>query len=91
METSAVTSTSDTSVTGLANAGAQIIGGGVSGLANAGEGVISTGVVGLANVEANVVGTGLSAIGSMLSSSESHSETGTNSSTGEYDLNLDTD
>ena len=91
MDTSAVTSTSDTSVTGLANAGAQIIGGGVSGLANGGEGVISTGVAGLANVGANVVGTGLSAIGSVLSSSESHSEAGTNSSTGDYDLNLDTD
>ena len=91
MDTSTVTSTSDTSVTGLANAGAQMIGAGVSGLANAGEGVISTGVAGLAIVGANVVGTGLSAIGSMLSSSESHSEAGTNSSIGDYDLNLDTD
>ena len=92
MDTSAVTSTSDTSVTGLANVGAQMIGAGVSWLANAGAGVISTGVVaGLANVGANVVGTGLSAIGSMLSSSESPSEAGTNSSTGDYDLNHDTD
>ena len=91
MDTGAVTSTSDTSVTGLANTGAQMISAGVSGLANAGAGVISTGVAGLANVGANVVGTGLSAIGSMLSSSESPSEVGTNSSTGDYDLNLDTD
>ena len=83
MDTSAVTSTSDTSVTGLANAGAQMIGAGVSGLANVGAGVTSSG--------ANVVSTGLSAISSMLSSSESPSETGTNSSAGGYDLNLDTD
>ena len=90
MDTSAVTSTSDTSVTGLANAGAQMIGAGVSGLANVGAGVISTSVAGLA-IGANVVGTGLSAIGSMLSSSESPSEAGINSSAGDYDLNLDTD
>ena len=90
MDTSAVTSTSDTSVTGLANAGAQMIGAGVSGLANAGAGVINTSVAGLA-IGANVVGTGLSAIGSMFSSSESPSEAGTNSSPGGYDLNLDTD
>ena len=83
MDTSAVTGTSDTSVTGLANAGAQMIGAGVSGLANAGTGVISSG--------ANVVSTGLSAISSVLSSSESPSETGTNSSAGNYDLILDTD
>ena len=83
MDTSAVTGTSDTSVTGLANAGAQMIGAGVSGLANAGTGVISSG--------ANVVSTGLSVISSMLSSSESPSETGTNSSAGDYDLILDTD
>ena len=74
MDTTAVTSTSDTSVTGLANTGAQMI---------------SAGMSGLANVGAKVVGTGLSAIGSMLSSSESPSEAGTNSS--DYDLNLDTD
>ena len=91
MDTSTVTSTSDISVTGSANAGAQITGAGVSGLANAGAGVISTGVAGLAIVGANVVSTGLSAIGSMLSSRKSPSEAGTNSSTGDYDLNLDTD
>ena len=90
MDTSAVTSTSDTSVTGLANAGAQMIGAGVSGLANAGAGVISTSVARLA-IGANVVGTGLSAVGSMLSSSESPSEAGINSSAGDYHLNLDTD
>ena len=83
MDTSAVTGTSDTSVTGLANAGAQMIGARVSGLANAGVGVISSG--------ANVFSTGLSAISSLLSSSESPSEAGTNSSAGDYDLNLDTD
>ena len=90
-DTTAVTSTSDTSVTGFENAGAQMISAGVSGLANAGAEVISTSVAGLANVGPNVVGTGLSAIGSMLSSSESPSEAGTNSSTGDYDLKIDTD
>ena len=89
MDTSAVTGTSDTSVTGLANAGAQMIGAGVSGLANVGAGVIPS-VAGLA-IGANVVGTGLSAIGAMLSSSESPSEAGTNSSAGDYVLNLDSD
>ena len=93
IDTSAVTSTSDTSVTGLANAKAQMIGAGVSGLGNTGAEIIpSTGVVGLANIGANVVCTGLSAIGSMLSSSsESPAEAGTNSSPGGYELNLDTD
>ena len=91
MDTSAVTSTSDTSVTELGNAGAQMIGAGVSGLANAGAEVTSTSVAGLANIGANVVGTGLWAIGSTLSNSESPAEAGTNSSPGGYELNLDTD
>ena len=89
--TSAVTSTSDTSVTELGNAGAQMIGSGVSGLANAGAELISTSVAGLANIGANVVGTGLWAIGPTLSNSESPAEAGTNSSPGGYELNLDTD
>ena len=67
-------------VSGLANAGAQAIG--------AGANVVGTSVAGLANIGANVVGTGLSAIGSMLSSSGSPLEAGTNSSPGDYDLNL---
>ena len=94
-ETTAVTGTS---VTTLANAGAQAIGAGVSGLANAGAQAIGTGanavgtrVAGLATIGVNVVGTGLSAFGSMLSGSDSPSEAGTNSSPGDYDLNLDTD
>ena len=91
MDTSAVTSTSDTSVTELGNAGAQMIGSGVSGLANAGAELISTSVAGLANIGANVVGTGLWAIGPTLSNSESPAEAGTNSSPGGYELNLDTD
>lgn len=93
--TSAVTSSS---VTGLANTGAQVIGAGVSGLANAGvqvigtgANVVSTGVAGFANIGVKVVGTGLSTIGSILSSSDSRPEDGSNSSTGDYDLNLDTD
>ena len=95
-----------TRVTGLANAGAQVIGAGVSGFANAGAQaigtrvaglanvgvkVVGTGVVGLANIGANVVGTGLSTIGSILGSSDSPSEAGTNSSPGDYDLILDCD
>ena len=91
MDTSAVTSTSNTSVTELGNAVAQMIGAGVSGVANAGAEVISTSVAGLANIGANVVGTGLWAIGSTLSNSESPAEAGTNSSPGGYELNLDTD
>ena len=67
-------------VSGLANAGAQAIA--------AGANVVGTSVEGLANIGANVVGTGLSAIGSMLSSSDSPLEAGTNSSPGDYDLNL---
>ena len=65
-------------VSGLANAGAQVIG--------AGANVVGTSVAGLANIGANVVGTGLSAIGSMLSNSPL--EAGTNSSPGDYDLDL---
>ena len=94
-DTTAVTGTS---VAALANAGAQAIGAGVSELANAGAQVIGTGasvvgtsVAGLATIGVTVVGTGLSAFGSMLSSSDSPSEAGTNSSPGDYDLNLDTD
>ena len=67
-------------VSGLANAGVQAIG--------AGANVVGTSVAGLANIGASVVGTGLSAIGSMLSSSDSPLEAGTNSSPGDYDLNL---
>ena len=80
-----------TGVSGFANAGAQTIGTRVAGLANVGVKVVGTGVAGLANIGANVVGTGLSTIGSMLSSSDSPSEAGTNSSPGDYDLILDCD
>ena len=87
-----VPSVTDTSVAALANAEAQAIGAGVSGLANAGAQAIGTGanavgtsVAGLATIGVNVVGTGLSTIGSMLSSSDSPSEAGTNSSPGDYD------
>ena len=80
-----------TGVSGFANAGAQAIGTRVAGLANVGVKVVGTGVAGLANIGANVVGTGLSTIGSILSSSDSPSEAGTNSSPGDYDLILDCD
>ena len=79
-DTTAVTGTS---VAALANAGAQAIG--------AGANAVGTSVAGLATIGVNVVGTGLSAFGSMLSGSDSPSEAGTNSSPGDYDLNLDTD
>ena len=79
-DTTAVTGTS---VAALANAGAQAIG--------AGANAVGTSVAGLATIGVNVVGTGLSAFRSMLSGSDSPSEAGTNSSPGDYDVNLDTD
>ena len=63
----------------------------VPGGANVGANIVSTSVTVLANIGANDVGTGLSAIGSMISGSESPPDAGTNSSPGDYDRNLNTD